>query len=90
LGKIDPDRAKRIETLLKHPAWPDLVAQVDEECARYAVSMSKALLQGDELNQRAIDFNRGLMKGMRDLVNFPTTASKIVDRVLSEERKPVE
>ena len=87
---MDPDRAKRIETLLKHPAWPDLEAEVEEVVAKYHASLAASLLRGDAVDQRSVDVNRGIIKGMQHLVKFPSRASRVVDRVLSEEREPVE
>lgn len=67
-----------------------MVAQVEEVGERYHRSLAKSLLAGQAIDQRAVDYNRGLIDGMKHLVKFPATAEKVVDRVLSEERKPVE
>jgi hypothetical protein len=79
---MDEQRAARLQTLTQHPSWAELVAAVQEHQDNYAASLTKRLLATGEVPDD-LDYRRGMLAGMRWLVQQPALAAKTFEQMVA-------
>jgi hypothetical protein len=77
-------RDGNLQALAKHPAWPDLEQSVGLKRLKLEQVLLAHTLGKGPVNQRFVDYNRGLIDGMQWLVSVPTTAENRLERYLKE------
>jgi hypothetical protein len=86
---LDSKTAARIEALRHAPGWEDLSVLLGEIDEKYWRRLVVAMQTGQPVDQREIDFARGIQHGIRHLLKAPENAAKVYER-LTQEEKPVE
>ena len=87
---LDSKAVARIAALSKTPGWEDLTAWLVEIDDKYWHRLM-VQMQGPDakpVDQREVDFARGIQHGIRHLLMAPTKAAKIYERQTQEA--PVE
>ena len=90
------DRAARIAGLKQHPAWGDLVAEIDETVERYSVALAKTMLatgKPPETPSMSFEYKRGYLAGMKAVTRHPDTATAALRKEMArqtEQEEPVE
>ena len=79
---MDEQRAGRLQTLTSHPSWAELVVCVEERRERYTATLVKKLLAGDDVPDD-LDYQRGVLDGMRWLVQQPALAAKTFEQMVA-------
>lgn len=85
---MDDQRAKRIQSLLSHPAWPELEAEIDLARDRWLKTVTAKVAAGIITDQRELDYMRGRFDGAKMIIRQPARAIKVLDEI--RERETVE
>lgn len=83
---MDVDRAASIARLKDHPAWPDLVAEVEETVDRYAAALAKTMLATGKPFEN-FEYKRGVLAGLREFARYPESATAAVKKDLARQTK---
>ena len=76
-----------LSALAKHPSWSELESEVVRKKSVIERHLTRRILTGVEpVNQREVDFLRGVMEGLSWLVNRPHQASVSLERYLAENQ----
>jgi hypothetical protein len=70
--------------------WQDLTEVLEERIAKRWAVIHADLKVGKPVNQREIDFARGVEHGIRILLNAPEKAAEIYERQNERQETPVE
>lgn len=85
---MDAKTAARIESLRQSPGWEDLkewLTEIDDKYwHRLMVSMQGP--NAKPVDQREVDFARGIQHGIRHLLVAPEKAARIYERQTEEEK----
>jgi ABC-type Na+ transport system ATPase subunit NatA len=82
---MDASTAARIQALKTVSGWDDLTQILEATVEKRRERLIAGLDRGDALDQRQIDFERGVTHGIRVLLNAPDKAGSIYDRLTNEE-----
>lgn len=74
---MDVARAARIAAIKQHPAWDELVADVEEETERYAAALARTMLATGKPYDN-FEYKRGYLAGMKAITRYPESATKMV------------
>ena len=77
---MDSKTASRIAGLKDAFGWQDLAEALAEIEEKKWSHITAAMKRGDPINQRDIDFQRGVTHGIRILLNAPDKAASIYER----------
>lgn len=82
--RVLQQRQARLSAIAQHPDWPEVIA----EAQRY-VELQKRLIQdevfgGGEIDQRRIDYLRGLCDGYMAFVKTPGNAERALNEALAD------
>lgn len=76
---MDVDRAAQLASLKAHPAWPALIAEIEETKTKYMDGITRILLKTGEI-PATFEYKRGFLAGMEHLSRYPEGATKILER----------
>lgn len=82
---MDVARAARLQALLQHPSWPELIAVVEEQCTNYEAFALKLAMTTGNLPD-GFDYKRGFLAGMRHITRYPGAAEKAFKREAVKEK----
>ena len=71
-----------------HGSWPVLQQEVIREKARIERMIVNQALNPEGLDQRRIDFLRGLIRGMEWIATLPDDSERSLERYLAEQGVP--
>lgn len=83
---MDVDRAARLQALLQHPSWPELVQAIEEHRDAYLKYLSKHLMATGEL-PADFEFKRGFLTGMKFVSRYPGIADKTLERMVAKSKE---
>lgn len=86
---MDDARAKRIQSLLSHPAWPELEEEIELSRNEYLRRLTAAIARGDVFDQRELDYMRGRYDGAKLVLKQPGRSIRQLD-MTNKERETVE
>lgn len=75
---MDEHRAVRIQSLLSHPAWPELEAEIDQARDRWLKAVTAKIASGVMTDQRDLDYMRGRFDGAKMIIKQPGRAVKVL------------
>jgi len=79
-------RQANLTALSRHPAWPELEAEVQRKITRLEKHvLARTMGSPQEFTQREIDYLRGFVNGMRWLVAVPVSAENSLERYLQQQ-----
>jgi hypothetical protein len=85
------DTARELAKLKEHPSWDVLRSEFEGRRRRYLDNLARSIAAGgidaDPLNQRAIDYQRGFLRGAQAVLDSPENAIEHLERVLRKEGK---
>jgi hypothetical protein len=87
---LDKAAASRIAGLKEAFGWEDLTEVLEKTVEKRWAVLHGSLRRGDPVNQRDIDFIRGVEHGIRILLNAPDKAASIYERQTERQETPVE
>jgi hypothetical protein len=87
---LDRRTASRIAGLKEAFGWQDLTEALEQAVEKRWNVLHAAMKRGDLVDQRDIDFVRGVEHGIRILLNAPEKAASIYERQTERQEKPVE
>lgn len=87
---MDSRTASRIAGLKEAFGWQDLTEALEQTIEKRWTIIHGSLKRGDAVNQREIDFARGVEHGIRILLNAPDKAAKVFERQTERQETPVE
>ena len=76
---MDVDRAAQLAALKQHPAWPALIAEIEETKQKYMEGITRVLLKTGVVPE-TFEYKRGFLAGMEHLSRYPEGATKILER----------
>lgn len=68
--------------LVRHPGWIELARGMEKAKEKVMAAHMKRLIAGDELNQRLIDFDRGMWHGIEQVLLQPEKAEEMLDKTI--------
>lgn len=71
-----------LNALVETEGWKTLVDIFDGAEQRYYAEVARQLMRGREINQRKLDFNRGMFAGVRQLLEQPDKAQTVLRRAI--------
>lgn len=82
-------RSARLDSLSKHPDYPELLAEIERRRERDLKKLVADLVtMGAPVDQRVIDYTRGWWDALEWAINVPDKAKDTLERALREaERK---
>jgi hypothetical protein len=83
-------RADRMSSVLGHPGWIELEAEVTRKIARVKKEAGLLALSPDGADQRKLDFLRGTVSSLRWFVGVPHNAQSTLERFLREHGIEIE
>jgi hypothetical protein len=83
---MDEMRAGRLQALLKHPSWNELVETVDEYHNKYAAYVMTNLMSNGELPDD-FEYKRGFLAGMKHVSRYPGVAEKKLERAIAKSKE---
>jgi hypothetical protein len=81
---MDPFRGERLAKLKQHPAWNDLVAEVDAAANRHWESVTRTLKAGVDLDLEDLRLKREYYRGMRAVLDMPDRGAKAIEKHLQK------
>ena len=81
---MDPLRGERIAKLKQHPAWVDLVQEVEEAAAQHWEAVTRQLAVGVEVDLEDIALKREFYRGMRAVTLMPDRGKKAIEKHLQK------
>lgn len=78
---------EKLRDLTSTPGWKVLEEIFEAQKAKYYADLSRSLMRGADIEQRKLDFNRGLFEGMEQLLKSPEDAEKVFERAMSRLKK---
>lgn len=85
------DLARELKKLTEHRSWPVLKALWAEEKERLVRATARAMFSGNEtlkeVDQRMIDYRRGYLRGVDDVLNAPDRAVLMFEKAVETEEK---
>ena len=82
---MEAKAAARINALTQASGWEDLKTALEETVEKRWKRLNADMQAGKPVDQRDIDFERGVTHGIRVLLNAPAKAGSIYDRLTKEE-----
>jgi len=82
---MDAKAAARIQALKLSQGWDDLTEALNETVAKRWNRVQADIQVGKPVDQREIDFARGVTYGIRVLLNAPAKAASIYERLNQED-----
>lgn len=82
---MDVERAARIAALKQHPAWAELAAEINETVEHYAAALAKGMLATGKPFDN-FEFKRGVLAGMQQVIRYPESATKLVQKDIARVR----
>lgn len=82
---MDSKTASRIAGLKESFGWQDLTEKLEETIEKRWQVVNSSMKRGDPINQRDIDFARGVEHGIRILLNAPEKAAQVFERQTKQE-----
>ena len=84
------DRARELSKLLEHPSWQTLVVECNEAIQRGISRTAQEMLVGREISepidQRKIDYRRGFIRGVEEVLKSPENAILLLEEELKKEQ----
>ena len=77
---MDPLRGERISKLKKHPAWDDLVQEVDTVTNDYWNTVMRKHKAGIEVPLDELALKRAEFKGMFSVLDMPARGLKAIEK----------
>lgn len=78
---MDPFRGERIAKLKQHPAWEDLVAEVEEQESDHWDGIARKLKSAaNVVDLEDIALKREFYRGMRDVLLMPDRGAKAIEK----------
>lgn len=85
------DIARDLAKLTEHPSWPTLRAVFADAREKAERRLSREMFSGGEthapIDQRAIDYRRGFLRGCQAVLDAPELAQQAFERALETEEK---
>lgn len=85
------DTARELAKLTEHVAWPTLRAVFAEAREKAERRLAREMFSGGEthapLDQRAIDYRRGFLRGCQAVLDAPELAQHAFQKALETEEK---
>jgi transaldolase len=86
---MEVERAARIAAIKQHPAWDELIAEIDETYEKYAAALAKTMMATGE-PYPDFEYKRGYLAGLKALTRYPETATKLVSADAEKQRAEAE
>ena len=83
---MDVERAARIASLKQHPAWGELVAEVEATVERYSAALAKAMLATGQPFDN-FEYKRGVLAGLQQFARYPESATKLVQKDMARVKQ---
>lgn len=81
-------RSVALDALSKHPAYPELVAEVERRKERdLKLLIADYVTMGNPVDQRQIDYTRGWWEALEWAVKVPGKATPTLEHALKEAEK---
>ena len=87
---MDSRTASRLAGLKESFGWQDLTETLESTTEKHWSHIQAAMKRGEPIDQRKIDFARGVEHGIRILLNAPDKAATIYARHTERQETPVE
>lgn len=71
-----------LNALVETEGWRRLVEIFDGAEKTYYDTVARQLMQGREINQRKLDFNRGMFAGVKQLLGQPDKAQAVLRKAI--------
>ena len=72
--------AENLAALKDTDGWKTLVEVFEAYRQSYYSTLTRSLMRGNEVNQRKLDYNRGLFDGVDKLLSQPDTAQSVLEK----------